>query len=193
MVVTRMHNPTRMPDKPSEKLDVPVRPATSETPTRRARVRGSRGDGRAAALLIAPNLLMFGVFVVAPVLGGLLLSFTTWDITNGFPKWVGLANYQKMFADPLVWQAVGTTLKFIVFGVLPTVAISLGLAMLINFRFRLVAAVRSLYLIPAASPRRTGGPARPGRSPRSTSSPSGSVCRSPPCCTWPRCSASRTP
>ena len=36
------------------------------------------------------------------------------------------------------------------FGVVPTVFISLGLAMLINFRFRFVGAVRSLYLIPAA-------------------------------------------
>ncbi len=150
MVVTRMRNPARMPDKPSENLEIPARPATSIRSARRARARGSRGDGRAAAVLIAPNLLMFGVFVVVPVLGGLLLSFTTWDITNGPPKWVGLANYQKMFADPLVWQAVGTTLKFLAFGVVPTVAISLGLAMLINFRFRFVAAVRSLYLIPAA-------------------------------------------
>jgi ABC-type sugar transport system permease subunit len=100
--------------------------------------------------MMGPNLLMFTVFVVVPVVGGLYLSFTTWDITNGWPKWVGLANYRTMFADPLVWQSVETTLKFIVLGVVPTVFISLGLAMLINFRFRFVSAVRSLYLIPAA-------------------------------------------
>src|SRR5450432_4764479 len=35
-------------------------------------------------------------------------------------------------------------------GVVPTVLIALALAMLINFRFRFVGAVRSLYLIPAA-------------------------------------------
>jgi multiple sugar transport system permease protein len=108
------------------------------------------GDGRAAALLIGPNLVLFSVFVGIPVLGGLGLSFTTWDITNGLPKWVGLANYRRMFADPLVGQAVVVTLKFIAFGVVPTVFISLGLAMLINFRFRFVSVVRSLYLIPAA-------------------------------------------
>jgi len=37
-------------------------------------------------LLIGPNLLMFTVFVVVPIVGGLALSFTTWDITNGFPS-----------------------------------------------------------------------------------------------------------
>jgi len=41
-------------------------------------------------------------------------------------------------------------LKFIAFGVVPTIFIALWLAMLINFRFRFVSAVRSLYLIPAA-------------------------------------------
>ena len=109
------------------------------------------GHNRLAGLiLIGPNLALFSVFVLVPIVGGLLLSFTTWDITNGLPKWVGLANYHRMFADPLVWQAVLTTLKFILFGVVPTVFIALGLAMLINVRFRFVGAVRSLYLIPAA-------------------------------------------
>jgi multiple sugar transport system permease protein len=116
----------------------------------RARPRTRRGDSRAAALLIAPNLILFTVFVVVPVVGGLLLSLTTWNITNGWPRWVGLANYRQMRDDPLVGPAIRTTLKFILFGVVPTVFISLGLAMLINFRFRFVGAVRSLYLIPAA-------------------------------------------
>ena len=47
-------------------------------------------------------------------------------------------------------MAVTTTLKFLFLGVVPTVIISLGLAMLINFHFRFAALVRSLYLIPAA-------------------------------------------
>ena len=98
---------------------------------------------------MAPNLLMFTVFVGIPIIGGLALSFTNWDLT-GLPQWAGLANYKEMFSDPLVGMAVKTTLKFLVLGVVPTVIISLGLAMLINFQFRFVGVVRSLYLIPAA-------------------------------------------
>jgi multiple sugar transport system permease protein len=119
----------------------------SVTPPRR---RSSRRDGRAATLMMAPNLLMFGIFIIVPIVGGLYLSFTTWDINNGAPKWVGLANYTKMFNDPIVGVAVGNTVKFMLFGVIPTVLIGLGLALLINVRFRFVGAVRSLYLIPAA-------------------------------------------
>jgi multiple sugar transport system permease protein len=112
--------------------------------------RYRRGDGRAAALMMGPNLILFGIFIVIPVIGGLLLSFTTWNITNGWPKWVGLANYRQMWNDPLVGKSIWVTLEFIAFGVVPTVFIALWLAMLINFRFRFVSAVRSLYLIPAA-------------------------------------------
>ena len=68
----------------------------------------------------------------------------------GSPTWVGLANYSAMFHDPLVGIAVKNTLYFVAFGVVPTVFIALGLAMLINFRFRGVTIVRSLYLVPAA-------------------------------------------
>jgi multiple sugar transport system permease protein len=114
------------------------------------RPRRTRRDGRAAALMIGPNLLLFGLFIVIPIVGGLYLSFTTWDINNGAPKWVGLANYRKLFADPLVGVAIGNTAKFMLFGVVPTVFIALGLALLINVRFRFVGVVRSLYLIPAA-------------------------------------------
>jgi len=100
--------------------------------------------------MMGPNLLLFGLFIVIPVVGGVYLSFTTWDINNGAPKWVGLANYTKMFADPLVGVVIGNTAKFMLFGVVPTVFIALGLALLINVRFRFVGVVRSLYLIPAA-------------------------------------------
>ncbi len=124
----------------------PVAAASLAAP---GRARRRRRDGRAAALFLAPNVVLFTIFVGIPIVGGLLLSLSNWDLT-GLPHWAGLANYRAMFADPLVGMAVTTTLKFLVIGVVPTVALSLGLAMLINVRFRFVAVVRSLYLIPAA-------------------------------------------
>ena len=55
-----------------------------------------------------------------------------------------------MIHDPLVSKSVKNTLYFVAMGVVPTVFISLGLAMLINFQFRGATIVRSLYLVPAA-------------------------------------------
>ena len=63
---------------------------------------------------------------------------------------MGLANYRAMVHDPLVETSVDNTLYFVAMGVVPTVFIALGLALLINFQFRGVTIVRSLYLVPAA-------------------------------------------
>ena len=107
-------------------------------------------DGVPALFMLGPNALMFGVFVGIPIIGAFVLSFFHWDL-SGWPVWIGLKNYNYMLnTDPLVWIAVKNTLYFVAMGVIPTVFLSLGLAMLINFQFRGMAVVRSLYLVPAA-------------------------------------------
>ncbi len=111
--------------------------------------RRRRSDGRSALLMIGPNVILFTIFVGIPILGAFALSLFAWTL-SGSPTWVGLANYTAMFKDPLVAISVKNTLYFVAMGVLPTVFISLGLAMLINFNFRGITIVRSLYLVPAA-------------------------------------------
>ena len=106
-----------------------------------------RDRGPAFALL-APNLIMFTVFIIVPVILGVLLSFTSWDLT-GFPQWVGLANYHHILVDPMVPQAILTTTVFLVFGVVPTVVLGLMLAVLSNVRSRFIGAIRTLYFVPA--------------------------------------------
>ncbi len=92
----------------TEQLIAEFEPSSASAPSRR-----SRRDGRAAAAFIAPNLLMFTVFVGIPIVGGLALSFTTWDIRQR-PRRSGSdsANYKEMFSDPLVGMAIKNTLKF---------------------------------------------------------------------------------
>jgi multiple sugar transport system permease protein len=117
-------------------------------PAGRARSRWGNRDRRAAAVLLAPNLLLFTVFIIIPVLFAFGLSFTSWDLV-GAPHWVGVANYRQLLADPAVPQAIETTMLFLVFGVVPTVVLSLLLATLVNVRFRFVGVVRTLYFVPA--------------------------------------------
>jgi multiple sugar transport system permease protein len=105
-------------------------------------------DRAAAAGLLAPNLILYSVFIVIPVLLALALSFTSWNLV-GAPHWVGLANYRAMVNDPAVPQAIETTMIFLVFGVVPTVVLGLLLAMLVNIQFRFVGAIRTLYFVPA--------------------------------------------
>jgi ABC-type sugar transport system permease subunit len=99
--------------------------------------------------MLGPNVTLFTVFVGIPIVGAFALSFFAWNL-NGTPTWVGLANYTAMIHDPLVSKSVKNTLYFVSMGVVPTVFIGLALALLINFQFRGVTIVRSLYLVPAA-------------------------------------------
>lgn len=106
-----------------------------------------RDRGPAFAML-APNLILFTIFIIVPVILGVLLSFTSWDLT-GFPRFVGVENYRRIFTDPMVPQAILTTILFLLFGVVPTVVLGLFLAVLSNVRFRFIGAIRTLYFVPA--------------------------------------------
>jgi len=55
-------------------------------------------SGAANLLFVAPALLLFGVFVLWPMLSAFYFAFTKWD---GFsaPVWVGLANFQRAFGE----------------------------------------------------------------------------------------------
>src|ERR1700733_5509864 len=110
--------------------------------------RWASRDRFAAAGFLAPNLILFTVFIIIPVILALALSFTSWNLV-GAPQWIGLGNYREMFADPAMPQAIETTMLFLLFGVVPTVILGLLLAMLVNIRFRFVGVVRTLYFVPA--------------------------------------------
>ncbi|TJY42462.1 sugar ABC transporter permease [Cohnella pontilimi] len=65
-------------------------------------------------LFMAPFMLLFLVFTVAPVLTSIGLSFTYYNILEA-PRWVGLGNYRLLFVDDDVFLiAVSNTIKFAV-------------------------------------------------------------------------------
>jgi len=94
--------------------------------------------GRAGWLLAAPALLVIGVFFALPVIAGLALSLTDFDLYAladiGTMRFVGLANYGHLLQTPLFWQALGNTFYFVVVGVPVSVGLSLGAALLLNAR-----------------------------------------------------------
>jgi len=100
-----------------------------------------------AYLFLAPYLLLFGVFTLAPAAAGIVISVMHWDIM-GSPTFVGLANFQQIFADPLFIQALGNTFYFMVLTAVPLVALGLGLALLLNQRLRGRALVRTAVYLP---------------------------------------------
>jgi multiple sugar transport system permease protein len=93
---------------------------------------------RAGWLFVSPALALIGVFFVVPVIAGLLLSFTDFDIyAIGDPsvvRVVGLHNYGQIVSDREFWGALRNTLTFVLIGGPLSVLVSLGAALLVNAR-----------------------------------------------------------
>ena len=93
---------------------------------------------RAAWAFLTPALLLIGAFFVLPVLAGLVLSFTDFDIYGlgnpGTARFVGVGNYHQVLTDKEFWNALRNTLVFVLVGGPLSVLASLAAALLVNAR-----------------------------------------------------------
>jgi len=86
-------------------------------------------------IFILPNLILFSVFVLGPVVFSFGMSFTNWD-GLGPATFTGLRNYAKLLTDDLFATAARNTLIYSFGTVLPMMAIALGLALILNSGIR---------------------------------------------------------
>ncbi|MBD2043444.1 carbohydrate ABC transporter permease [Microcoleus sp. FACHB-672] len=100
-------------------------------------------------LFLLPALLLLGLTVFWPAFQAFYLSFTRfeYDLTEA-PQWVGLANFQKLFTDPIFLQTLWNTLLYLICVVPILVAAPLGLAILVNQKLRGIAWFRAAYYTP---------------------------------------------
>jgi multiple sugar transport system permease protein len=78
---------------------------------------------------LAPYLVLFLAFLIVPLIFGLGLSFTRYDMLTREPaKFIGLGNYQEAFSDAKFAHAMRVTALFVVMVVPLTVGLALLLA-----------------------------------------------------------------
>src|SRR3972149_439269 len=89
---------------------------------------------RWAYAFISPFYILFAIFSIFPIIFSIYLSFTQWKGTG--PKiFVGLANYRRLFQDPVFWQSIrnGFIIFFLYVPIMTLLA--LVLAVLLNAEF----------------------------------------------------------
>jgi len=107
----------------------------------------NRKDLLAALGFLLPNLLGFLLFTTVPVLVSLGASFTNWDIRPGVDlRFVGLANFREMFAEPDFWKYLYNTV-YMMAGIPVAIAGSLVLALVLNQRLRGVVVYRTMFYL----------------------------------------------
>ena len=116
---------------------------------RAPRRRRTNNQNLTAYLFLAPWLIGLVVITLGPMLFSLYLSFTRYDLLSA-PKWIGLANFRRMFdADPRFWQSVRVTLVYVAISVPLVLVVSLLLALFLNRGIRYLALYRALFYIPS--------------------------------------------
>ena len=89
----------------------------------------------------------FLLFNVGPIVFGLFISFTEWNII-GAPHLVGLENYVDAFADPWVLKAFTNVLFYGIIIVPGVVILGLGAALFVNAGYPFTGIARTLFFAP---------------------------------------------
>ena len=101
-------------------------------------------------LFLAPALLIYTVVVVYPMVYSLYLSLFQWDGISPTKIFVGLGNYVILFTqNDVFWIALKNNAIWLVFALLLPTSIGLGLALILNTKFRGSNIFRSIFYFPA--------------------------------------------
>jgi raffinose/stachyose/melibiose transport system permease protein len=101
---------------------------------------------------IAPALLIYGFFILLPILGTLILSFFEW---TGFsnPIFLGLQNYLELIQDEVFKSAIRNNFKFLAFYTLLPIVIGLLLTAVMSRRtLKGLSILRAGFFIPYVMP-----------------------------------------
>jgi multiple sugar transport system permease protein len=107
-----------------------------------------KGDGRAAALFLAPWFLGLALITAGPLLASGYLSFTDYNLLRA-PEFVGLDNFSRMLEDTRLHQALWVTLVYVALSVPLQLAAALGLALLLDRGMRGLSFYRSAFYLPS--------------------------------------------
>jgi len=100
-------------------------------------------------LFLLPWFIGFFGLTLGPMLSSLYLSFTNFDLLTA-PRWVGEANYVRIFtADPKFAKSIQVTFFFVIFSVPLKLAFALAVALLLNRGMRGLPIYRAVFYLPS--------------------------------------------
>lgn len=100
----------------------------------------------APALFLAPGLVMFLIYVVAPIFQSVWISFHDWDGV-GAKTWIGLANYQELLGDEAFYTSLQNNVIWLVLYLL-AIPCGLAVALFLNQTVTGIRLYKSLFFFP---------------------------------------------
>ena len=92
-------------------------------------------------------ILFYGLIRFYPTFEGLYLSTTNWNLLTK-PSFVGLANFQRMWADPVFWQVFRNTILYVAIGMPVSMLLAFTIAYHLDRVRFMHGFIRALYFLP---------------------------------------------
>lgn len=103
-------------------------------------------------LFLAPGLILFGLFILYPILQALQMSLFDWNILRGTAsQFLGLDNYARALQDDRFWLSLANSGIYMLFTVPPQIILGLGVAMLLRSKAPGQPLFRVLYYLPVVT------------------------------------------
>lgn len=105
-----------------------------------------------AWVLILPVLIIRGFTTVYPIVKTFINSFFDIRVLRGINEFAGFGNYLNIFKDEKVITTLQFTMMFVVISMVLHMVLGVGLALILNMRFKGRRFLRTIVLIPWAMP-----------------------------------------
>jgi len=116
----------------------------------RRRRRGERAVWTLAAPFLAPALVFYVLFLLVPLVGTVVLAFTSWDgYSFSDIRFNGVDNFKRMADDDVFVQSLLHNLYFLVGAVVLKVLVALVVALMLDRRLRFSNFFQGVYIMPA--------------------------------------------
>jgi len=114
---------------------------------------GRLNDGRTYFTMLLPALILLVILTFIPFVYTLYLSVHSWTLIQpGGPKFVGVANFGRLFNDAAFWGSVRTTLLIFLIGTSVQLLIGFSVALLLDRQTFWASLAKSLLLLPMTIP-----------------------------------------
>ena len=100
-------------------------------------------------IFLIPVLVHF-IFQIYPFALSFYLTFMDWKVI-GDPEFVGLKHWKYFLTDKLAWKAIWNTVMFSVYYIVPTMALGLILALIINSGVKSAGLFKGIFFLPVVT------------------------------------------
>lgn len=131
------------------RIETAVKAPAAHDQAAKARAGALRRLGHKALpyAMVAPAMVVFGLFTIYPIFYMIYLSFFKWNLI-GEKVYIGVKNFTDMFANPDFWQVLGNSLYYMVATVFFSIALALLLAVYLKKDTRINRALQSVVFTP---------------------------------------------